>query len=76
MRTVCFGLLTGDINELYRMKLRPGSLAAFSEDCLGMNKRITFMQVSWSLVCPWLSFCPDIAILVGLRSLTHSSQLL
>lgn len=27
------------------MKIKPGNMAAFSEDCLGMNRRITFMQV-------------------------------
>lgn len=37
-------IVQGDIEELYQMKFRPGTLAAFSDDCIGMNKRITFMQ--------------------------------
>nr|AYH91788.1 glycosyltransferase 8 domain-containing protein 1-like protein [Pomacea canaliculata] len=41
-------IVQGDIQELYQMKIKPGNLAAFSEDCLGMNRRITFMQNVYS----------------------------
>ncbi|KAL8571961.1 hypothetical protein ACOMHN_026173 [Nucella lapillus] len=37
-------IVQGDIEELYHMKMKSGTLAAFAEDCQGMSKRITFMQ--------------------------------
>ncbi|XP_076452128.1 glycosyltransferase 8 domain-containing protein 1-like isoform X2 [Babylonia areolata] len=37
-------IVQGDIAELFHMRLKPGTLAAFSEDCKGVNRRISFMQ--------------------------------
>ncbi|XP_076472573.1 glycosyltransferase 8 domain-containing protein 1-like [Babylonia areolata] len=37
-------IVQDDLAELYNMKMKPGTLAAFAEDCQGMNKRINFMQ--------------------------------
>ncbi|KAK7501817.1 hypothetical protein BaRGS_00006903 [Batillaria attramentaria] len=37
-------IVQDDIAQLYSMKIQPGHLAAFSEDCIGMSRRITFMQ--------------------------------
>lgn len=37
-------IVQDDISELYWMKISPDHLASFSEDCIGMSRRITFMQ--------------------------------
>ncbi|KAK7093286.1 glycosyltransferase 8 domain-containing protein 1-like [Littorina saxatilis] len=37
-------IVQGDVKHLYDMKMHPGTLASFSEDCMGVNKRITLLQ--------------------------------
>ncbi|KAK6175615.1 hypothetical protein SNE40_014036 [Patella caerulea] len=37
-------IVQGDISELYQTKVNPGHLAAFSEDCTGAAKRLTYMK--------------------------------
>ena len=43
----CF---SGDIKELYDVKLDLDHWAAFSEDCSGSSKRLTLMKVNWNIV--------------------------
>ncbi|XP_029643563.1 glycosyltransferase 8 domain-containing protein 1 [Octopus sinensis] len=37
-------IVQGDIHQLYSMKLKPGHIAAFSEDCSGISKRLTLLK--------------------------------
>ena len=39
-------LYTGDIEDLYKMKLDLNHWAAFSKDCTGPAKRLTRMEVT------------------------------
>lgn len=41
-------IVQGDIDQLYQMRLKAGTLVAFAEDCQGMSKRITFMQNNYA----------------------------
>ncbi|KAK3109025.1 hypothetical protein FSP39_021414 [Pinctada imbricata] len=41
-------IVQGDIHELYRMKLHPPHLAAFSQDCMGTAKRLTLMKNNYA----------------------------
>lgn len=38
-------IYTGDIEELHKIKINSGDLAAFSNDCTGTSKRLTLMKV-------------------------------
>lgn len=47
---------SGDISDLYNMKINSGDLAAFSNDCSATSKRLSRMKVKpfiylWVLLC-------------------------
>ncbi|GAB1606060.1 glycosyltransferase 8 domain-containing protein 1-like [Argonauta hians] len=41
-------IVQGDIAELYAMKMKPHHIAAFSEDCSGISKRLTLLKNNYA----------------------------